>query len=188
MSASDSTVLVGTVGKKVFIKVEGKGTHLNSPTLREFISEMIEQGYRDFELDLLNCTYMDSTFLGMLVGVTIRLKNMSSSRFGVSNISQRNLELLETLGVAQFFAIASHKGQEGAGASPGLQALPQGQTSKQEHAETMLEAHETLVRADESNVPRFKDCIQFLKEDVARIKAQKGDASDSSSPPGNQKP
>ena len=33
-------------------------------------------------------------------------------------------------------------------------------------AETMLEAHETLIKTASENLPKFKDLIQYLKEEL----------------------
>ena len=170
MNASSSDIQVGTLAERVFIKIDGKGTHANCQSLREFVFGMIEQGYRDFRLDLRHCTYMDSTFLGMLVGVSLRLKEVDSSRIHILHINERNLELLQTLGIEHFFRLDSDAAA-GAEQPDRLQLLPEGSQSKLERAETMLDAHETLARVDENNLPRFKDCIEFLKEDLARMKA-----------------
>lgn len=176
MNSAGCDILVGTLAKEVFVRVEGKGTHANSQPLREFLLGMLEQGCRTFHLDLQNCTYMDSTFLGTIVGVCLQVKGKEGSRFIVANASQRNRELFQTLGVAQFFEFAS-MAAPAAPAPQQLETLPHGQDTKQQRAETMLEAHETLTRVDAANVPRFKDCIEFLKEDLARMKADSADAN-----------
>ena len=44
------------------MKVEGKGTFLNSGNLKEFTREMVNRGYREFVVDLEKCAMMDSTF------------------------------------------------------------------------------------------------------------------------------
>src|SRR2546426_1713192 len=105
MNESGSEIMVGMVDQKVYVRLEGKGTHLNSQPLREFLCGMMEGGYRHFELDLANCTYMDSTFLGMLVGIGLRLRNLNQTKLVIRRLSLRNRELLQTLGVEQFFEI-----------------------------------------------------------------------------------
>jgi len=180
MKDSASEIMVGTVGERVCVKIAGKGTHLNSPSLREFLCEMMDTGYRRFRIDLNDCTYMDSTFLGTLVGLSMRLKPLTPEKIGITRINARNLELLQTLGIEQFFHVENNStpppcaGQE-------LQALPEQKASVEAKAETMLAAHEALADADERNVCRFKDVISFLKDDLERIKAAKA-ASASSSP------
>jgi anti-anti-sigma regulatory factor len=151
--------------------VEGKGTHLNSQPLRDFLFGMMDSGFRHFEIDLANCTYMDSTFIGTLVGVGLRIRKICLAKLSIRRLSPRNRELLQTLGVEQFFDIDTDS-QSPLADETQLRVLPAGLASKLERAETMLEAHQTLAGANQSNEPRFKDCIQFLKEDLVRMKAQ----------------
>jgi anti-anti-sigma factor len=182
MKPGDSQILVGTVGKDVFVRVEGKGTHMVSQQLREFLFQMIETGFRSFLLDLNHCTYMDSTFLGMLVGVSLRLKAVTPSKISIVHINERNLDLFRTLGIESFFQI-DHAGKAPDSAKPeAMQSLPEGKAATQGWAETMLEAHETLAKVNEQNVCRFKDVIAFLKEDVAKLKT----GSSSSSAPSDK--
>src|SRR4051812_2989830 len=88
-------VLVGTVGSEVFLQVEGRGTHLISQPLREFLTAMFQRGHRTFCLDLGRCLYLDSTFLGVLASTCLKLRAVEG-RFSVAAISPKNLELLRT--------------------------------------------------------------------------------------------
>lgn len=172
MKPGDSQILVGTVGQDVFVRVEGKGTHLISQSLRDFLLQMIERGFRSFLVDLNHCTYMDSTFLGMLVGVSLRLKTVTPVKMSIVHINERNLDLFRTLGIETFFQIGNHSAPAGSSRDSEMKALPESQAATQGWAETMLEAHETLARVNDQNVCRFKDVIAFLKEDMARMKSE----------------
>ena len=48
----DSSIQVGVRGPTVWVKVEGKGSFLNSGNLKEFAREMLDRGYREFVVDL----------------------------------------------------------------------------------------------------------------------------------------
>jgi len=54
------------------VKVEGKGSFLNSDNLKEFAREMLDQGYREFVVDLADCAMMDSTFMGTMARLALR--------------------------------------------------------------------------------------------------------------------
>ena len=47
-----------------------------------------------------------------------------------------------------------------------LNPVPHPEMDKQQHAEFVLEAHEALCKANDDNVRRFKDVIEFLKQDL----------------------
>ena len=72
----DSSIQVGVSGPTVWVKVEGKGSFLNSGNLKEFSREMLDRGYREFVVDLADCAMMDSTFMGTMASVALRLKEL----------------------------------------------------------------------------------------------------------------
>jgi hypothetical protein len=51
-------------------------------------------------------------------------------------------------------------------AAPVQQALPSESGDKTEQAKTMLEAHEALVEAAPENITKFKDVLEYLKQDL----------------------
>ena len=158
-------VLVGTRDSEVFLQVEGRGTHLNSQPVRDFLTQMVELGYRLFRLELGKCLSLDSTFLGVLASTCLRL-NALSGRFSVCGASPRNLDLLRTLGIDRFFDFDTVTDSPAAPPSA-LTALEPTLGDKQAWGETMLEAHRTLTECDARNVTRFKDVIEYLEEDLS---------------------
>ena len=49
-----SSIQVGVNGDAVWVKVEGKGSFLNSGNLKEFTREMVNRGYREFVVAVKN--------------------------------------------------------------------------------------------------------------------------------------
>jgi len=47
-----------------------------------------------------------------------------------------------------------------------MDAGPSG--DKTEKFETVLEAHETLMKVDEKNIPKFQNVVDFVKKDLAK--------------------
>ena len=90
-----SSVQVGCVDRAVWVKVEGRGTFQNSAGLKEFVKQMIQRGYRDFVVDLRDCEQMDSTFMGTLAGVALRLRELGQGGLRTINVNDRNCGLLE---------------------------------------------------------------------------------------------
>src|SRR3954471_1385747 len=82
-------VLVGTPSGHVLIRVEGRGTHMNSQPLRDFIMEMVRRGYHDFDLDLADCLYVDSTFAGVIVALSLQVRESSGGKVSVFGANQR---------------------------------------------------------------------------------------------------
>ena len=163
----DSSIQVGVRGPTVWVRVEGKGSFLNSGNLKEFAREMLDRGYREFVVDLGDCAMMDSTFMGTMASVALRLKELGQGHLHIVHCKNRSQELLSGLGLDQIFDIHAN----GAG-GPEYEALNQAssdqspEAQKKERAETMLEAHEALCEAAPENIFRFKDVLDFLRQDL----------------------
>src|SRR6185436_8607943 len=119
MSPTNS-ILVGTANRTVWVRVEGKGSFLNSTGLKEFAKEMINRGFREFAVDLKNCPVMDSTFMGTLAGVALRLRELGQGSLRVTNLNERNGDLLSNLGLDQLFTLTM---SESIDAEPAQQPL-----------------------------------------------------------------
>ena len=90
----ESSIQVGLCGPTVWVKVEGKGSFLNSENLKEFACGMLDHGYRQFVVDLADCATMDSTFMGTMAKVALRLKELGRGHFHIVHCGSRNQELL----------------------------------------------------------------------------------------------
>ena len=163
----ESSIQVGVNGPTVWVRVEGKGSFLNSGSLKEFAREMLDRGYREFVVDLADCAMMDSTFMGTMASVALRLKELGRGHLHVVHCGNRSQELLAGLGLDQIFDIHGN-----GAAAPECEALKSESKNqsrdgkKQEQAETMLEAHEALCKAAPENLFRFKDVLDYLKQDL----------------------
>jgi anti-sigma B factor antagonist len=169
----ESSIQVGVNGPAVWVKVEGKGSFLNSGNLKEFAREMVDRGYREFVIDLANCAMMDSTFMGTMAGVALRLKELGRGHLHVVHCGNRSRELLSGLGLDQIFSIHANGATAPECESLLQKAGPVQPEKKREQAKTMLEAHEALCEAAQENVFRFKDVLDYLKQDLHHETASK---------------
>jgi len=155
-------------GDKIFIRVTGRGSFKVSATLKQFIAGILSKQPVSFVvLDLAECIGMDSTFMGVLAGLSGRLKQ-SGQTLELINLSEKNALLLATLGVDKVIAHYSHSHGHELPVEM-AQSLSTAEATKKDLAETALRAHETLVELNEENRPRFKRVIEYLKTDVDRL-------------------
>ena len=191
-----SKILVARSANRGFIKVVGRGSFQNSGCLKAFYQQLLKDGVNRFVVDLEACSYLDSTFLGILLGLGLKLKDADNGLLHILNASPRNLELLKNLGLDRLISIDG----KGSGPSEGPDASsnevptsPNGNgnglgavrgelkavesnleemacpvPTRQEAAPTILEAHEALMDFDPRNVPKFKDVVEFLREDLGQ--------------------
>ena len=168
-------ISVGCVNNRVYARVVGCGTFQNSQPLHQFAQEKIDQGQEEFVIDLGPCQGMDSTFLGMLAGIGLRLRqNGPTASIHIVNINAHNLDLLRTLGLDRLFLINNTDVPTASSDSEYHQlpdtdiTQPRHPLDKDETADLMVEAHDNLVRIDPRNTPKFKELAGFLREAIER--------------------
>jgi len=161
------SVTAACLGNTVWIRVEGRGTFHISSGMKDFSINMIRKGYREFVVDLGQCELMDSTFMGTLAGLALRLKEIGQGHLQVIQPNSRNAMLLENLGLDQLFVVRKL-------GDPDTPQLPEGAlmvkatrpaSDPEEARQTALSAHEALVEADASNESRFRDVLDYLKQE-----------------------
>ena len=155
------SILVGVSDRTVWVRVEGKGSFLNSTGLKQFGKAMTDRGYRQFVIDLKECPVMDSTFMGTLTSISLRLRDLGSGELCVVNLNDRNRDLLANLGLDRFLSV-----DQMPATLPVHTALPASHDDKQTRTETMIEAHEAVIAANPANEAKFKDVLDYLKQDL----------------------
>ncbi len=134
---------------------------------------MVERGFREFVVDLQDCIMMDSTFMGTMAGLALRLKEIQQGHLHVVHCGQRSKELLSGLGLDQLFDISTN-----GAAAPTCEALAQASAGvpegkRVEQSREILEAHQALCDAAPQNLLRFKDVLDYLKHDLHQAAATK---------------
>jgi anti-sigma B factor antagonist len=156
------------------IRIIGRANFTASVDFKALGDELEGKGCKCLVLDLSECVLMDSTFLGVLAGLGLKLSSGKGdkARRGVElfNPGPRIVELLETLGVLHLFQVT-----QGSITPPGptqpVEHTP-AEPSKAEVARTCIEAHQTLMDLNPANAAKFKDVAQFLAEGMKRAKAE----------------
>jgi anti-sigma B factor antagonist len=159
--------LIGCVEDTVWVRVIGRGTFQNSGGFKDYARKLMRKGYARFVVDLAECDLMDSTFMGMLAGLALHLKEDGRGSLQVTEANPRNAGLLSNLGLDQIFVVFTHE-------DPGAPRCPAGRAgqtptelpSTPADSGDMLEAHQKLVEADAANAVRFQDVIELLEKET----------------------
>lgn len=142
-----------------------------SSGLKQFSRKMIDKGYKKFVVDLADCELMDSTFMGMLTGIALHLREAGAQGdcLQVIRANERAASLLKNLGLDQLFLVRKADDP----AAPPIpeeisldQVTPAQKISMAESQKDVLEAHQALVEADAENAIRFRDVLEFLQKDA----------------------
>jgi len=167
-----SKILVARSANLGFVKVVGRGSFQNSGCLKAFYQQLLKDGVNRFVVDLDACSYLDSTFLGILLGLGLKLKDAGNGLLHILNASPRNLELLKNLGLDRLINVDAKRVELNGIAEKPLEEVACPVPTRTEAAPTILEAHEALMEFDPRNVPKFKDVVEFLREDLGQPAAR----------------
>lgn len=174
MTTPSPRILVSRHDPLICIKITGRANFNSSMEFKNLVNELIARDYRQFVLDLEECQIMDSTFLGMLAGLGMKLNKSSDEKSFITlvNPNARISELLDNLGVSQLFTTV----QESELPDREYQETPQKETdkSKEEVTRNCLEAHKILMELNEANQKKFKEVTRFLEEDLRKHHGGKG--------------
>jgi anti-anti-sigma regulatory factor len=173
MSPPAAKIFVSVGEKFACVKIVGRANFTSSIDFKTLMDELLQTGYAWFVLDLTECALMDSTFLGVLAGLGLKINGPqadgSERTLEFFNPNARIVELLENLGVLHLFKIT--KGEIKYPEKTEPRELTPATASREEVKLTCLEAHKTLMEINPQNVSRFRELTQFLAEDLKKLKA-----------------
>ena len=154
---------VADLGKRAVVRISGRANCLSSVPFKQVVNGLIERGRRAFTLDLSDCQLMDSTFLGVLVGLNRSLGQAESAGgFSLYQPTEPVRVLLDNLGILELFNTAESLGK----AEDAELVEAGGAVDKTELTRTSLEAHRTLIDVNPENEAKFKEVTRFLEEDL----------------------
>jgi anti-anti-sigma factor len=167
-------LLVATHHTSALIRVQGRGSFKMGPGLKQFGLSAIGSGCKQFILDMDECAGMDSTFMGVLAGLACRLKDEGGGRMVMMNLSPKTLALLATLGLDRVIETypegsVSDDLKKRLSEVVDMSTLGNSISDRKLTLETMLTAHEDLVKVSPDNLPKFKNVMVYLSADLKQF-------------------
>lgn len=161
----EEAVFYKSEGSTIFMRATGHVTALICPPLKAAVFERLEGAPKveKIYLDLADCEYMDSTFLGLIVGTQKRFARLPGPGerramvlFGANEACKG---LLRTIGVLGMVEVSDE-------AFPFVGELPRLSGENRASARFLLDAHEELSGLSEENRKRFSTLTSVLKSAV----------------------
>ncbi len=167
-------LLVALSDDNAVVRVVGRGSFKVSSPLRDFGIAAIKMDAKRIILDMRDCIGMDSTFMGTIAGLSLRLRKQNpESEVVFLNLSEKTDSLLRTLGLNHITTtyLAGDEPDDIAAlfsdSEEGYRVLAQHrEEDEQEATKKVLDAHEALVDISPDNITKFRDVIDFLREDL----------------------
>lgn len=137
--------------------------------MKAFGDERISSGERTLVVDLGACTGMDSTFMGTLAGLAARLSVVDAGTLQIADANERNRRSLEDLGLDFLMEIDPPEAEWRGKLDEVRQALktPNHDASSVNQGRHVLEAHQVLSQANESNAKKFSTVVNLLEAELA---------------------
>ncbi len=175
MSATDS-ISTCRHGEFSWIRCEGKGSFLNSHHMKRCAEAEIGEGVVHLVIDLSQCTGMDSTFMGTMAGIAMKLTKLPNGQLDVANPGEKNRNSLEDLGLGVLMQI-DPENAEWQSQLDEIEdklkpcAIPAEKTDSAQH---VLDSHKKLCEADGKNTEKFGTVLEFLEAEVKAKESSKG--------------
>lgn len=166
MATSVNQVLVSVADRAAMFRLRGRATAKESTGFKAAADGLRSRSLAHFVIDLTECESMDSTFIGVLTGLSRRVHRDAGAAGKVELVNPTAVvrRQLDDLFVLDQFTVS-----ECPLAPAGFEQVPTGTTNKAELCRLMLEAHQTLMDANAANVPKFKQVAEFLEEDLKHL-------------------
>ncbi len=149
------------------VKVSGRANFDYAVPLRE-MAQTLDDDFKCVRLDMADCIAMDSTFMGVLSMIGLKARRGGAS-VELLNAPDNLRKLLRDLGVVKLFTFTT--GVDDA-APDWNNTAGRKKNDLLTTAETVAEAHRTLVEADGSNLEKFDQVIKFADQDVERLRKE----------------
>ena len=143
----------------LYIRAEGHVTAALCADLRERIFSRFEESapVKAVYVDLSGCDYMDSTFMGLLVGFSKRLARLGAARLVITKPTDAARGLLDGLGLTALVDIVDAD-------LPFPEEMENVLRTKSANNELLLKAHENLMELSEENRKKFALLHEALKK------------------------
>ncbi len=157
-----------------WIRCDGKGSFINSPVIKDWCEKELGAGATRIVIDLEECKGMDSTFMGTMAGLAMRLMKLPEGRLQIAGPSERSRKSLEDLGLDVLMDIDPQEAswrQSIEDIRANLVAC-RGSDEKVGQGVHVLDAHRKLCEADNRNTEKFGTVLDYLE---AEVKAKQSD-------------
>ena len=166
---TNNAILIAMKNNDIYLKPLGHVTASLSFPVREMIFKKLNRFHAIFNIfvDLSETDYMDSTFLGLMVGIDKRLYSHLKTHLYVLNPNEISFKLLRNMGLHKFLNILRKKIPENICFSLFDDKV---KIDEIEKTRIVLSTHKDLIYLSEANKRRFKTLAEVLERKLKEKK------------------
>jgi anti-anti-sigma regulatory factor len=156
----------------VYIRVIGLGNFNTAGPMREYAEKAFEEGARCVIVDLAQCTGLDSTFMGTLMGF-IGADGGQGDPVVVSvvNATPPTMRAMNSLGLPKILHVRDEPVKV---PQCKLEQLQEGWQDKKRRTLLIRDAHIALMKADKENEARFGPFVAALVKETREVLEDEG--------------
>lgn len=155
-----STLQMGYSSDGIIVRVVGQGTMVESPAFRAVAEASLDSGVVIF--DAARCDYLDSTFLGCLVGIQKSCEQSRDRRFVIAASSSTRIKLFSTTSLDQYFEFV----ESVSGPVKSLETIRVDKLDPKELGRHVMQCHRRLAGHSCRDAPEFKAVADRLAEEL----------------------
>jgi anti-anti-sigma regulatory factor len=153
-------LLVGRTSQGTVIRVVGRGTMHESPAFRKIAEANLKCGTVTF--DAAECEYLDSTFLGCLIGLQKKSEQSSHGHFAIAASHETQLKLFSLSSLYKYFDFVDPE----LGEIKNLQRVDVDKLDATSLGRHIMQCHDTLADRGGSEAPAFRAIAERLAQEL----------------------
>ncbi len=163
----EEALFIKETNNRIYIRAQGHVSANSCTELKTRVFDRLEAkpAVEDVFMDMSVCEYMDSTFMGLIVGFNKRFLRFSDHPITLLEVNETCLKLLKTIGVARLINIQDTS-------IPFPEPLEQLGAGKKARAGFVLRAHEELMELSEENERQFSSLRSVLRDAACKEDSQ----------------
>ncbi|MBN2440873.1 MAG: STAS domain-containing protein [Spirochaetales bacterium] len=148
---------------RIYIKAQGHITAQICFGLRQRVFDRLDAfpKIKGIFADLSTCEYMDSTFMGLLIGFNKKFNHIDNNKLCIIHPSPESLAHLSDLGLDDILAYCNDD-------MPFPKEMEIISQKEKISAEFILKAHENLIEVSDDNRKRFKIVKELLTKQIKK--------------------
>jgi anti-anti-sigma factor len=164
----DEAIFYKETDDSIFVKARGHITAAFCSDLKKRTFERIEKEapIKAIVIDLSECSYMDSTFMGLIVGFKKMLSRHPETAVTLVRPDPVCMGLLKSIGLTRLVAISD----QSLDLPPYMENIAGKEAAT---AEFLLDAHENLMEISDENKARFSVLSKVLKDQIGKANGEK---------------
>lgn len=172
MSESSGSLMATLERSTAVVRVRGRAQAHQCPAFRRFAEEALSGRAQQLQIDLSECDYFDSTFLGTLLHLRKTPGQDGGSMLTLVAPSEQCLQILGRMGARSLFRIDSGRSPDN---TSEWHVLPEEQPGQcgLDFKRNVVEAHQELAQVDGPMQDKYRVIAEMAAQDLAAAQGVK---------------